>query len=208
MMNKREITYIIATIIILAFVISLTDIKTLFFPILAAVFIVILVNIIAKKITSYYFDSEIEIKPWEISQWGYKRHQHFKKSIPIGMFLPILIKLISFGFINWTAALTFDVKAKVYRTAKRRGLYAYYDISEYQIGIIAAIGIAANIIFALIGYLVGFTDFARISIGYAFFNMIPLTQLDGNKVFFGSLPLWIFLAIIVLIGALSSLFII
>jgi Zn-dependent protease len=46
----------------------------------------------------------------------------------------------------------------------------------------------------------GFSEFSRLSIYFAFFNMIPISDLDGNKIFFGSLILWSFLAALVLIG--------
>jgi len=35
---------------------------------------------------------------------------------------------------------------------------------------------------------------------YAFFNILPLSDLDGNKIFFGNLVLWSFIAALVLIG--------
>ena len=61
--------------------------------------------------------------------------------------------------------------------------------------------------FAVIGYLVGFSDFAKISLYYAFFNMLPLSDLDGNKLFFGSLVTWVFLAALVLIGLAGAILI-
>jgi len=73
-------------------------------------------------------------------------------------------------------------------------------MTEEHIGWIAAAGIAANLLFAVVGYLIGFSELARISIYFAFFNMLPLSDLDGNKIFFGSRILWSFLAALVLIG--------
>ncbi|GAH98488.1 unnamed protein product, partial [marine sediment metagenome] len=35
------------------------------------------------------------------------------------------------------------------------------EITEHHLGIIASAGIIANLIFAIIGYFIGFTDFAR-----------------------------------------------
>jgi len=200
MINLKESIAIVLISIILGFFISLITSFQAFFYSLLIIFIVILINILAKKITAYYLDSQIEIKIWNFQQWGYKKSQYMKKPFPIGIFMPILTAIITLGYVVWSACLTFDVKAKQYRAAKRHGLYTFSEMTEYHIGLIAASGIIINLIFALIGYLAGLTEFARLNIYFAFFNMIPLSDLDGNKVFFGSLVLWSFLAIITLIA--------
>ncbi|MBL7059296.1 hypothetical protein ISS08_02490, partial [Candidatus Pacearchaeota archaeon] len=101
-----------------------------------------------------------------------------------------------------------DVKAKVYRAAKRHGLYSFSEMTEYHLGLIAASGIFINLILAIIGYVIGFPLFAKLNIYYALFNMIPISDLDGNKIFFGSLVLWSFLAALTLIGLGYALFLI
>ncbi|MFH1612733.1 MAG: hypothetical protein ABIB46_03245, partial [bacterium] len=68
------------------------------------------------------------------------------------------------------------------------------------IAYIAAAGIFVNLLFAFLAYLIGFSEFAKLSIWFAFFNMIPISNLDGNKIFFGSKVLWSFLATITLIA--------
>ena len=60
----------------------------------------------------------------------------------------------------------------------------------------------------IISYLLGYPDFARLNLYLAFFNMIPISDLDGNKIFFGSIVLWSFLATIVLIGLGLAFFLI
>ncbi len=200
MINKKEIAILLVITIILGFLISLIKTLEIFLYSLLAVFLVILINIFAKKIVSYYVDSEIEIKLWEMKRYGYKTHHYFKKPFPIGAFLPILTTALSFGYIVWMACLVFDVKPKTYRAAKRHGLYSFSEMTEHHLALIAAAGIAANLVFAIMGYLIGLGDFARLNIYYAFFNMLPLSNLDGNKIFFGNLTLWSFLAAVVLIA--------
>ncbi len=210
MFNKREIFSIIIVTIILAFAINLIETMESFLYTVLAVFLIITINIIAKKIMSFYAESEIEIKLWEITQYGFKAHKHFKRPFPIGAFLPLISKIILFPIngLVWMASLVFDVKPKVYRAAKRHGLYSFSEMTESHIGIIASAGIIANIIFAVIAYFIGFQEFTRLSIFYVFFNMIPLSDLDGNKIFFGNIVLWSFLAAIVLIGLFFTLFIV
>jgi len=212
MFTKKETAHILVVILILAFSVSLVKSPLIFLYALLAVFLVVLINIIAKKVASFYLDSEIEIGLWEIRRSGMLyvlninpfRTSHpskeFKTPFPAGIVLPIITTAFSLGNIVWMASLVFDVKPKVYRAAKRYGLYSFSEMTEYHVALIASAGIITTLIFSLIGYLIGFSMFAKISVFYAFFNLLPLSDLDGNKIFFGSLILWSFLASIVLIA--------
>jgi len=200
MLNLRETSSILIIVFIITLIICLfRDISALLYTLLA-VFFVFLINVLAKKITSFYRDSEIEIKIWEIKRYGFKPSSYFKKPFFAGILFPIIFGVVSLGNLIWMACLVFDVKPKIYRAAKRHGLYSYSEMTEYHVGFIAAVGIIANLVFAVVGYLMGFSEFSRLSIFFAFFNMIPISDLDGNKIFFGNLILWSFLAALVLIG--------
>ncbi len=214
MINRKEIFPIALIIIIMTLSIGLSlnileEWQSLA-GILLAVSIVILLNIFTKKIIAYLLDSEIEMKIWEIEKFGLKPSAHFKKPFPVGAFLPVISKIILFPFKTfvWMASLVFEVRPRIYKGAKRHGLYAFSNITEYHLGIIAASGIIINIVAAVIGYFLGFQLFSRLNVYYAFFNMLPLSELDGNKIFFGNRILWSFLASIVLIGMLFAIFII
>lgn len=214
MINKREALIIALIIIIITLSINLSlnlieEWKKVLYSLLA-VSIVILTNIFTKKIMAYQLDSEIEMKVWEIGRFGFTKDKHSKKPFPLGAFLPIISKIIFFPFKSfvWMASLVFDIKPRIYRGAKRFGLYTFSEITESHLGLIAASGIAINLILAVIGYFIGFPLFARLNVYYAFFNMLPVSELDGNKIFFGNLILWSFLASLVLIGMLFAIFII
>jgi hypothetical protein len=214
MINKKEIYIIPLIIIVISFSASwslnFSNFGEIFLTTLLATAIVILSNIIAKKITAHMLDSEIEMKIWEIGKYGFDKNRHTKRPFPMGAILPVISKVILFPLNSfvWMASLIFDVKPKVSRGAKRFGLYTFSDVTEYHMGLIAASGILINIILAVVGYFSGFSLLARISMYYAFFNMLPLSELDGNKIFFGSLIMWSFLAALVLIGMLFAIFII
>jgi hypothetical protein len=210
MINKKEIINVVLITFIIAFSISLIGSLIGFLYTFLAVFIVIGMNIFAKKFASFHLDSEIEIKLWEIKRFGFKTHQHLKRPFPAGAFFPIISKIFLFPLQSfvWMASLVFDVKPKIWRKSKRHGLYSFSEMTEYHLGLIAAAGIFANLILAIIGYFFNFPEFVKLNIYYAFFNMIPLSNLDGNKIFFSSLILWSFLASIVLIGLLATFFVI
>jgi Zn-dependent protease len=215
MLNKKEIFLIALIIIIISLSVNLSlDITENWKKIwgtLLAVSLVILLNIFAKKITAYKLDSEIEMKILEMKKIGFtgmRYIKHLKKPFPIGAFLPIISKIIFFPFKSfvWMACLVFDIKPRIYRGARRYGLYTFSEMTEYHLGLIAASGIVINLISAIAGYFLGFPLFARLNIYCAFFNMLPISELDGNKIFFGSLVLWSFLASLVLIGMLFAIF--
>ncbi len=208
MINKKEIFSILTAALAITISVSLFRSWESILYSFITVFLIIAVNIAAKKTTSYYLDSEIETKLWEIKRYGIKPHRHFKKPFPAGAFFPILSKLILFPFKSfaWMASLIFDVKPKVYRAAKRHEFYSFSEMTENHIGLIASAGIFANIIVAIITYFLGFTEFTKISIYYTFFNMLPISNLDGNKIFFGNIVIWGFLASLVLLGMLFIIF--
>ncbi|MEK6757679.1 MAG: hypothetical protein AABX88_00985 [Nanoarchaeota archaeon] len=210
MLTRKEITSILVATLVIAFAITLVETPKIFLYGLFLVLLVIMINVLAKKITSYYLDSEIEIKLWEIKRYGFVKHRYLEKPIPIGAFFPLISKVFLFPFNSfvWMASLVFDVKAKVYRSAKRHGLYNFSEMTESHIGLIAAAGILVNLFFAIVGYLINFPEFAKLNIYFALFNLIPLSDLDGNKILFGNLVLWSFLAALTLAGFFISIFVV
>jgi len=199
MLEKKEIGTLLLVTLVLAITVSFLKTQ-IFLSVLLAVFLVLILNAAAKKIAAFYLDSEIEIRPWQMERYGFKRGQHFKKPFQIGIFLPIIVSLISIGNLFWMASMVFDVKPKISRAAKRHGLYSFSEMTEAHIGFIASAGVLVSLISSVIAYFLGFPTFARLSIYFAFFSMLPLSDLDGNKIFFGNIILWSFLAALVFIG--------
>jgi Zn-dependent protease len=208
MINKKEIFSILSVTLVLSIIISLVQSLEIFITATILIFLVIMINIIAKKITSFYLDTEIEIKPWEITRFWIKKHHKFKKPLQAGIILPLILKVISAGIINWMACLVFEASGKVYRAARKHGIYSFSEVSEEEIGWIAGSGIIANILFAIIGYLIGSSLFAELNIMFAFYNMIPFSDLDGSKIFFGNTVFWAFLATLVSLGVLATILIV
>lgn len=211
MLNPKEALVIGISTLVLTLAASFLAGFSVFLYTLLAVFAVLAVNIISKKIAGFYLDSDVQIDLWHMDRYGFAQSKYFKRPIPAGIIFPIVFSLISFGHLIWMACLVFEVKPEIYRAAKRHGLYSYSEMTEYHMGIIAATGIFANLVLAFVGYLIGgsfFTEFSKLSIYYAFFSILPFSDLDGNKVFFGSLVLWSFLATLVLIGLAYAFFLI
>ena len=192
------------------FALALSFLKGLdvFLSSLLLAFLVLIINFVSKKVSSFYLDSKIEIKLWEVKRYGFKPTRHFKRAFPAGVLFPLLSSFFTLGTFTWLGALVFETKPRVYRAAKKHHLYNFSEMTEGHIGLIAASGILANLLFALIGYLTGFSDFAALNVYYAFFNILPISDLDGNKIFFGNLVLWSFLATITLMAVGAILFLV
>ena len=200
MFKKKEWITILIVGVVLAISISLIETWKGFWITTIAIFSAILINVFAKKGFAYYIDSEIEIKIWEIKRYGFKPHQRFKRAFPAGIFFPIMISAFTYGSLMWLGSLVFEVKPKIYRAAKKHGLYSFSEMTEFQIGLIAIAGVVANLLFAVIGYFLGWGEFARLNIWFAFFNILPISDLDGSKIFFGDLVLWSLITSIVIIA--------
>lgn len=216
MLNKNEIFSIFIVSIVLGAIFSLLETTEAFFLTTGIVLVVILINITAKKIVAFNFDSELEIKLWSFRRMitpslskgaafeGIKPHQKLKSPLPAGIFIPLILKVLTMGIVNWMACLTFDVKGTIYRARRRFGLYQFTDITEGEMAWIAFGGVFANIFMAIIGYLINAPLFSKINLLFAFYNVIPISNLDGNKMFWGVKNLWIFAAIISTIGLIAS----
>ncbi|MBS3084803.1 hypothetical protein J4411_02720 [Candidatus Pacearchaeota archaeon] len=204
MLTRKEFLSILIISIVLGVIISLVENEIIFLKTTLFVFIVILVNTAAKKAAGFYLDTDIEVKIWEMKQFWVQKHIHAKNYIPVGIFAPLIVKFISIGLINWMACLTFDASGKVYRAARRHGIYSFSEVSEEEMGWIAASGTVVTILFAVLAYLIGQETLTKISLAYAFFNIIPAFDWDGAKIFFGNVTLWSFLAVISLIGLVAT----
>ncbi|MFH1238336.1 MAG: hypothetical protein ABIH79_00315 [archaeon] len=192
-----EIFILVLAAIILAISVALKD-SSIMYAATISFIIIIGANILIKKIIGYLFEIDVKTKFWSWYQYGFRKDAHFKKPIPM-VWLPLLLSLITKGFVQWLAILEFDVTPKTERVAKRHGLYRFTQITEWHIAWIATWGIIVNFILAIIGYIAGFELFAKLSIYFIAWSIIPLSGLDGAKIFFSSRGLWITLFTIIII---------
>lgn len=212
MITKREVISVLVVTIILAFIIAVFNktgnfLNNLGYSLLV-ILIILAVNISAKKFVAYLLDAEIEHRIWEFKRFGFKPQMQLKKAIPAGALFPLLFSFITMGYVKWMACLVFEVKPKTYHAARRHGLYSFSEMTEFHMGLIAVAGIFASIIAAIIAYFFGVSEFAKLSVYYVFFNMFPLGDLDGNKIFFGNIVVWSFLAALVIIAMGYAVFLI
>jgi len=191
-MNVKNVGVEIFTIVlaatILAISISFRD-SAFLYPGIVIFLIIIGANVLIKKAVGYLLEIDVKTKFWSIYQWGFRKDAHFRKPLPM-LWLPLLLSLFTKGLLWWMAILEFDITPKTERVAKRHGLYRFTQLTEWHVGWIAAWGIILNLVLAIIAYIAGFETFARLSIYFAAWSVIPLPGLDGLKIFFSSKGLW------------------
>ena len=185
---KETITIILASLI-LALATSFKD-TSIFYAALLSFLIIISINVLVKKIVGFYFETQVKTKFWTWYQFGFRKDYHFKAPVPMA-WLPLLVSLFSKGLVFWLGILEFDIKAKTERVSKRHGLYRFTQVTEWHMGLIATWAIAINAILAILGYIAGFETFAKLSIYYIAWSVIPLGRLDGSKILYASKGLWI-----------------
>ena len=223
--NIKEALNVAAAIIILTIVIGLEsmlrlDYNAIMLSILFSL-IIIITAVYSKKLMARMLDSDVEHEIWSVKRimflmpkkfhFGFKPHQHFKKPLPMGIILPLLVSAISLGTIKIMALLTYETKALKRRAAKRFGFYSFTEMTEFHNALIGAAGIVGILILAIVAYFIPIPEFeylARIASFYAFFNMLPISKLDGSQIFFGSRILYTALALLTLIFTAYALILI
>jgi len=213
-MDIKEVSHLVISIVLFAFVISFLQGIEIFAIGLLIAFVILGVNVLVKEFVASSLDAKIENKIWHLQRWGWYERSYFKKPIPVGVIIPFLLSILSFGAIACLTFLQTNIEATPARVAKRRGgARRFAEVTEWHHAAIPAAGIGANLIFALLFYIFFrniplVLDIAKFSVYYSMWNLLPLGQLDGTKILFGSRILWLFLVIISLIFTLISVFLI
>ena len=193
--NKREVSWIILAILILGFIIEFSMDYTLTIKGFIYATVIIMTSVLIKNLAADYFYVVIEHKIWEFKQWWWTEASRFKKAIPIGLILPFFVSFVSIGTIKIMTLLQFDGKPSKKRLLKKRGHVKKSEVNEADFAFISAWASWGLILLAIIATLIKQPELAKYSIFYGFWNLLPLGQLDGAKLFFGSFINWILLLI-------------
>lgn len=209
---RKEIGHIFSVLIVLAFVAAIVEFQslTLFgFGIMLIIFALILfVYICSKKIAAGYFQIDEESSIWGVDKYGLRKKQYFSKELPIGIILPILVLVLSLGRIPWYAVLQSDVKPSRFKSVRRGGLLSFSEISDNDLAFISASGILSVLVLSFFAYLINAPVISKLAIHFAFFNALPIGNLDGGRIFFGNKILWLFVAALTLIALAYSFFLV
>ncbi|HLC54777.1 MAG TPA: hypothetical protein VJK07_04105 [Candidatus Nanoarchaeia archaeon] len=212
-MNSREISHIIVAIIVLAIIISFSSLLDLRFAAIGASlifsFIIIGVNIAAKKWAANSLDADVQHEIWTWSRYGPKPSKHLARPIPSGIILPLVLSAFSLGSLKCMSLLTYQTSALRRRAARRFGLYSFTEMTQWHNALIGSAGIVANLLLAFVAYFIpGLEALPKLSAFYAFWNLIPISSLDGTHILFGSRIVYTALAILTIIITLATFIIV
>jgi hypothetical protein len=143
----------------------------------------------------------IEHEVWSISQYGLPTAARFKKPVPLGVLFPLIVTFLSGGFIKPLLFFQFKVenipsirllKAHGDRRALRKELIHEADFAfATSAGFFALLGLSVLIfLLFVLTELTVLKVIALYPLYYSLWNMIPLGNLDGSKLFFGSVLSW------------------
>ena len=199
-MERREFAHILAGVLVLFVVSSLFfvikgNLGVVFWVFIFS-FIIIGVHVFSKKIVAYLLDSNVEHRIWHVYQYGLRPKDHFKEEVPFGLIAPLFLSVLSAGILKFTGVLTYESRALKHRAAKRFGFYSFTEVTDWHNGLIGSCGIIAVLILSVLGYSLDFEYLAKMAAYYALSNMIPISNLDGTLIFFGSRIMWSVLALV------------
>lgn len=204
----KELVWLAIAILIMGFIISFSLTPTYSPKILLFSAIIVLTAVITKKLAGYNFNIEVEHKVLGFQRWGYYKRSHFNKPVPIGIILPFFLSIISLGIIKPFWLLQFDAEnlyKKRIQRARGESQYRRTEINESDLGFTAAWGLWSLIFLAIIGYFLKQPELTKYAVYYGAWNLVPLSNLDGIKIFFGSLFNWVLLLIVYIIALIVVL---
>jgi hypothetical protein len=206
--NKKEIKSLVGASLILGFIISFTQWGYENFSLSLGIvnwfrafilsFIIYLVYLIANKNAAKLHGAKITFKLWDMDRFWFNKGAKFSrvglfgikmKSFKAGIFIPILFSLFSNGLIKLaTIAYTEITEVSAQRAGKK-----FKHLTDLEISRIHLAGPFACLLLAIIlTPLETFNTLADLAKLVAIFSFVPFSKLDGSKILFGSLPLYIF----------------
>lgn len=219
MFGKKEVKQLLISAVILGFVFGFDDGAETFklsFWLFNFVIVTIIVGLsifgreFIKKLIAKRKNCTTEYEIWWLKRFGFKSGSKFKnvglkKGIPLFSILAVMFSFVSLGKIFFTAIGKTDVKSvKSHRVGRK-----FIEVTNYEEAVILLSGIVFNLLLVLIFNAVNLYPLNLIFIinfWLVIYNMLPIPPLDGGKIFFNSILVYIFgLAFIILAFGLKDL---
>ncbi|MBT3408467.1 hypothetical protein HN415_07325 [Candidatus Woesearchaeota archaeon] len=199
MYNKKEILNLFLSTVILGFIFSARGwgystfnfgiglSNLLRMSILS--FIILLIYQTSHKLIAKKYHAHSTFRIWSLQRWWFTKNAKFKKPFAAGIILPLFFSLISNGFLKFAAIGSSEITS----IERKRIGKKYKHISEHELAKIHLVGPFTILLLSLILIqFPGFDEIVKIAYTLSIFSMLPISGLDGAKIFFGSLPLYLF----------------
>lgn len=205
-MEISELNKIIAAVLILAVVWSIIPLilgnPISILQIVVFSIFIIFVSVFSKKFMAHLLDADVEHDIWKFQRYWFFPGSKLSKPLPTGIILPLFFSLFSIGLIKLSTILTYETRVRKSRKSRRFGYYSFAEMTDWHNGIIGSAGIVSVLCLGTLAYFFPSANLellTKMSIYYAFWNLIPVSNLDGSQIFFGSRMLWTILATVTVI---------
>lgn len=163
--------------------------------------IILFVSVFSKKYVANILDSRIEINFWQWRRYWITRHAYFIKPIPVGLLFPLVLSIFSEGVIIMLAFLQFSAFALPSKVAKKYGTRRFSSVIDWEYALICFYSMLAVLLLGIVSSFISSPSFPFEYLGhlcfyYSVWNILPIGQLDGIRIFFGSRPLYVFALIL------------
>jgi len=180
-----------------------------FLRVTLVVMVAFLTKELVRKLVAKAQGFETEYSLWNVSRFGFKPTS-VKKPVPVGIIISLIVTIVTMGKLFMVAVGSYDLIINKHSRFGRKTVH----INDYDEAKIALVGplvnIALMIVFQLFNRNGMFDQFVFINGMIALFHMIPVSNLDGAKIFFGSKVLYLFslafiVGVVFLINVLSPI---
>lgn len=204
--DKGEVSSLIGASLILGFIFAFNNLTSSGFSASTLIvtwvrafilsLIVYLIYLLANKNAARLHGASIQFKFWGMERFWFSKGAKFSKlsflglkvkSFAAGFFVPILVAL--FSNINFaTTSYSEITEVTAQRTGKK-----FKHLTDLEISRIHLAGPLACLLLAIILTPLGtFNTLIEIAKLVALFSFVPFSKLDGAKILFGSIPLYVF----------------
>lgn len=209
MFTKKEVVHLLISVFVLGLVFGFDDRNssfvfgqwfTNFLGFILMVAVVVLFRELVIKIFARRHDAKSEYEIWGIGRIWFTQEGKLSKKMPFGIILAVILTLASSGRLFFTAIGSHKLEEnKLARVGRKHSTINYFEEAQ-----IISMGILSSLFLAVVGLIFGkifnitVSDFVAVNFFIALFNMIPFSTLDGAKIFFGSLLMYIFILVFVI----------
>lgn len=220
MFSNKEKVHLAVSIIVLSLAFGFNDkqqslnavswlfnfIRVLFFSI-----IIFMVYELVHKLFARRYGAETEYQIWSIKRYGFFRSSKLPKTIfgftissfPIGMIISVLATLFSNGLTYIIPLASFNIIEKTHlRISSKFKHLTNFEEAKIAAASLIFLAILAVIITSL--NIIQLKQMALMIFMFIAYCLIPISTLDGSKIFFGSVPLYIATIIFIALSYLLS----
>ena len=217
--TKKERLHLLISILSLGFIFGFNDNQDIFnlanwlINLLRAMIsaaLILLVYELCHKMAAKRYGAETSYEIWQIKRYGFFRTSKFPKKIlgitipsfPLGLILSVIATVISNGLFYIALIPSFSIIERPYLRLSAK----FKHISNFEEAKIASFSIIALLLLALILNATSqnmlFNQLTLMIFVFIGYSLLPISTLDGSKIFFGSIPLYIGIVIFALVSYL------